>query len=105
MTYFHELMQYFDMVFSGCYLVPIILLTNIFRAYKNMNFRHIWIECILDLILGLNLLRFAVFMGAVGDITSIYDQWTYKLIFVIVLSFFLVIIHVIMLLKNSKNSL
>ena len=92
------------MVFSICYVVPMILLLNIIRAYKGMNLRHMWIEVVLDLALGLGLLRFAVFMGVVEDITSAYSHWTYQLIAIIVLSFVLTVIHMIMLLKQDKRT-
>ena len=92
------------MVFSICYVVPMILLLNIIRAYKGMNLRHMWIEVVLDLALGLGLLRFAVFMGVVEDITSAYSHWTYQLIAIIVLSFVLMVIHMIMLLKQDKRT-
>lgn len=101
---FQELMRHFDMVFSICYVVPMILLLNIIRAYKGMNLRHMWIEVVLDLALGLGLLRFAVFMGVVEDITSAYSHWTYQLIAIIVLSFVLTVIHMIMLLKQDKRT-
>ena len=101
---FQELMRHFDMAFSICYVVPMILLLNIIRAYKGMNLRHMWIEVVLDLALGLGLLRFAVFMGVVEDITSAYSHWTYQLIAIIVLSFVLMVIHMIMLLKQDKRT-
>lgn len=101
---FQELMRHFDMAFSICYVVPMILLLNIIRAYKGMNLRHMWIEVVLDLALGLGLLRFAVFMGVVEDITSAYSHWTYQLIAIIVLSFVLTVIHMIMLLKQDKRT-
>lgn len=101
---FQELMRHFDMAFSICYVVPMILLLNIIRAYKGMNLRHMWIEVVLDLALGLGLLRFAVFMGVVEDITSAYSHWTYQLIAIIALSFVLMVIHMIMLLKQDKRT-
>lgn len=101
---FQELMRHFGMAFSICYVVPMILLLNIIRAYKGMNLRHMWIEVVLDLALGLGLLRFAVFMGVVEDITSAYSHWTYQLIAIIVLSFVLMVIHMIMLLKQDKRT-
>lgn len=101
---FQELMRHFDMAFSICYAVPIILFINIIRAYKNMSLRHMWIEAVLDLALGFGLLRFAVFMGVVEDITSAYSHWTYQLIAIIMLSFVLMVIHMILLLRRGKRT-
>lgn len=103
-NHFHELMGHFNMAFSICYVVPILLLLNIIRAHEKKNLRHLWIEFVIDLALGLSLLRFAVFMGVVEDITSAYSQWTYQLMVIIALSFVLVVIHMIMLLKQGKET-
>lgn len=102
---FHELMGHFGMAFSICYAVPVILLMNIIQAHENMSLRHIWLEFVFDLALGLGLLRFAVFMGVVEDISSAYSHWTYQLIAIVMLSFVLMIIHMIMLLKQGKKTL
>ncbi len=105
MSNFHELMQYFNMVFYACYIVPVILFVNILRVHENKCFQHIWIEYGLDFLLGLILFRFAVFMGVIEDISSVYSHWTNKLLVIIFISFILFITHIIMLLKRNHNSI
>ena len=68
---FHELMRHFDMAFTACCLVPVVLLTNICRVHEGKWLRHVWMEFALDFVLGFVLFRFAVFIGVISDITSL----------------------------------
>lgn len=99
---FHELMRHFDMAFTACCLVPVVLLTNICRVHEGKWLRHVWMEFALDFVLGFVLFRFAVFIGVISDITSLYTDWVCKMAIVAVISFILMILHVIMLLKHIK---
>lgn len=100
----NELMQYFVYQNLCYYIIPIVLLYNIFRVCKQKHTDSIRLECALDLLMGLALCAGLVFQGALIDITNgAYIQWLYQLIGILVISIALAAAHILLMFRLQSK--